>query len=168
MDKTHLGIAALVAAIIAILIGIVAYMEGNKALRKAGEAHIAADNARPSDEEIAEQAHKAVSAELIATIFTTPSPLHDGAVIVRGSLIVAARCTLPLTQNPRYRRVLGMRHQAAVGISEESDAVVIVVSEESGRISVAHQGRLIRRLDVQALHQLLVELLQDGGKQMVA
>lgn len=118
--------------------------------------------------ETGKKINAAVSAELIATIFTTPSPLHDGAVIVRGSLIVAARCTLPLTQNPRYRRVLGMRHQAAVGISEESDAVVIVVSEESGRISVAHQGRLIRRLDVQALHQLMVELFQDGGSQKVA
>lgn len=67
MDKSYLGIAALVAAIIAILVGIFAYMEGSKALRKAGEAQIAAADARPSDEEIAEQAHKAVSAELIAT-----------------------------------------------------------------------------------------------------
>ena len=67
MDKSHLGIAALVAAIIAVLIGVFAYMEGSKALRKAGEAQIAADNARPSDEEIAEQARKAVSTQLIAT-----------------------------------------------------------------------------------------------------
>jgi diadenylate cyclase len=110
----------------------------------------------------------AVSAELIATIFTVPSPLHDGAVIIRGATIVAARCALPLTQNPRYRRVLGMRHQAAVGISEESDAVVVVISEETGGISVAHQGKLYRRLDAKTLHQTLVNLLQEGDRQKVS
>lgn len=107
----------------------------------------------------------AVSADLISTIFTPPSPLHDGAIIIRGSTIVAARCTLPLTQNPRYRRVLGMRHQAAVGISEESDAVVVVVSEETGLISVAHQGRLQRRLDEKALRSTLVGLFQEEKEQ---
>lgn len=109
-----------------------------------------------------------ISAELIATIFTPPSPLHDGAIIVRGSAIVAARCTLPLTQNPRYRRVLGMRHQAAIGLSEESDAVVVVVSEETGGIAVAHQGRLQRKLDEKALRAALVELLQEGKEQKAA
>lgn len=109
-----------------------------------------------------------VSADLIATIFTSPSPLHDGALIIRGSTVVAARCTLPLTQNPRYRRVLGMRHQAAVGLSEESDAVVVVVSEESGTISVAHQGRLHRKLDAKALLSTLVELFKEERKQKAA
>jgi diadenylate cyclase len=109
-----------------------------------------------------------ISAELITTIFTPPSPLHDGAIIVRGSTIVAARCTLPLTQNPRYRRVLGMRHQAAIGLSEESDAVVVVVSEETGGIAVAHQGRLQRKLDEMALRTALVELLQEGKEQKAA
>jgi diadenylate cyclase len=110
----------------------------------------------------------AVSADLISTIFTPPSPLHDGAIIIRGSTIVAARCTLPLTQNPRYRRVLGMRHQAAVGISEESDAVVVVVSEETGLISVANQGRLQRRLNEKALRSTLVGLFQEEKEQKAA
>jgi diadenylate cyclase len=110
----------------------------------------------------------ALSAELIATIFTPPSPLHDGAIIVRGPIIVAARCTLPLTHNPRYRRLLGMRHQAAIGLSEESDAVVVVVSEETGGIAVVHQGRLQRKLDEKALRTTLVELLQGGKQQKAA
>ncbi len=114
-----------------------------------------------SYEETGVVVNAAVSAELIATIFTPPSPLHDGALIIRGSQIVTARCTLPLTQNPRYRRVLGMRHQAAVGISEESDAVVVVVSEETGTISTAIQGRLQRKLDERTLRSILVELFQE-------
>jgi diadenylate cyclase len=104
----------------------------------------------------------AVSSDLITTIFTVPSPLHDGAVIIRGSIMVAARCALPLTQNPRYRRVLGMRHQAAVGITEETDAVVVVVSEETGAISVANQGRLLRKLDAKTLRETLMDLFKDG------
>jgi diadenylate cyclase len=109
----------------------------------------------------------AVSSDLITTIFTTPSPLHDGAIIIRGATILAARCALPLTQNPRYRRVLGMRHQAAVGITEETDAVVVVVSEESGALSVAHQGRLLRKLDAKALRETLMDLLREGKTQKV-
>jgi diadenylate cyclase len=110
----------------------------------------------------------AVSADLITTIFTTPSPLHDGAIIIRGATILAARCALPLTQDPRYRRVLGMRHQAAVGLTEETDAVVVVVSEESGAISVAHQGRLIRKLDAKTLRETLVDLFKEGKTEKVA
>jgi len=110
----------------------------------------------------------AVSSDLITTIFTVPSPLHDGAVIIQGATIVAARCALPLTQNPRYRRVLGMRHQAAVGITEESDAVVVVISEETGAISMAHQGRLLRKLDAKALRETLMQLFRDGRSRKVA
>ena len=110
----------------------------------------------------------AASSELITTIFTPPSPLHDGALIIQGSQIVAARCTLPLTQNPRYRRFLGMRHQAAVGLSEESDAVVVVVSEETSVISVAFQGRLRRRLDEKTLRNTLRELFQQGKESKAA
>jgi diadenylate cyclase len=109
-----------------------------------------------------------VSADLITTIFTTPSPLHDGAVIIRRSILVAARCALPLTQNPRYRRVLGMRHQAAVGITEETDAVVVVVSEESGVISLAHGGRLLRKLDAKTLRETLIELVGEGKSEKAA
>ena len=110
----------------------------------------------------------AVSSDLITTIFTTPSPLHDGAVIIRRSLLVAARCALPLTQNPRYRRVLGMRHQAAVGITEETDAVVVVVSEETGAISLAHGGRLLRKLDARALRENLIDLVGEGKTEKAA
>jgi diadenylate cyclase len=109
-----------------------------------------------------------VSADLITTIFTAPSPLHDGAVIIRRSLLVAARCALPLTQNPRYRRVLGMRHQAAVGITEETDAVVVVVSEESGTISVADGGRLLRKLDAKTLRETLIHLFGEGKSEKAA
>jgi diadenylate cyclase len=87
-----------------------------------------------------------VSADLLATIFTPYSPLHDGAVIIRGDTIVGAGCILPLTQAPMTDRTLGTRHRAAVGLSEETDALVIVVSEETAQISVAQGGRLLRGL----------------------
>ncbi|HEX9633322.1 MAG TPA: diadenylate cyclase CdaA [Gemmatimonadales bacterium] len=83
-----------------------------------------------------------VSGELLSTIFTPYSPLHDGAVIVRGDEIIGAGCVLPLTQFPVTDKSLGTRHRAALGLSEESDAVVIVVSEETSRISVAQGGLL--------------------------
>jgi diadenylate cyclase len=85
-----------------------------------------------------------VSAELLTTIFTPYSPLHDGAVIVRGDQIVAAAAVLPLTQFPVTDKSLGTRHRAALGLSEETDAVVIVVSEETSKISLAIRGMLKR------------------------
>jgi diadenylate cyclase len=88
-----------------------------------------------------------VSAELITTIFTPYTPLHDGAIIIRSDLVIAAGCMLPLSQNPAYLKMFGMRHKAAVGITEESDAVCIVVSEETGAISLALEGAL--RLDIE-------------------
>lgn len=88
-----------------------------------------------------------LSAEVITTLFTPYTPLHDGAVIISGEYISAAACTLPLTKNPRYRKLYGMRHKAAIGVSEESDAIVIVVSEETGEVSVAFQGLLNRGID---------------------
>jgi diadenylate cyclase len=87
-----------------------------------------------------------VSAELLSTIFTPYSPLHDGAVIVRGDQIVAAGCILPLTQFPVEDRSLGTRHRAALGLSEETDAYVVVISEETSQISLAHRGQLTRDL----------------------
>ena len=87
-----------------------------------------------------------VSADLLATIFTPYSPLHDGAVIIRGDLIVAAGCILPLSQKPMTDRALGTRHRAALGLSDESDALVLVVSEERSTISIAERGRLWRDL----------------------
>ena len=87
-----------------------------------------------------------VSADLLTTIFTPYSPLHDGAVIVRGDTIIGAGCILPLSQAPLSDRTLGTRHRAAIGLSEETDALVIVVSEETSTVSMALAGRLTRNL----------------------
>ncbi len=96
-----------------------------------------------------------VSAELLAAIFTPYSPLHDGAVVVRGDQIVAAGCILPLTQSARLDRGLGTRHRAALGLSEETDAVVLVVSEETSTVSAARRGRLERNLSPEQVRTLL-------------
>jgi len=96
-----------------------------------------------------------VSADLLLTIFTPYSPLHDGAVLVRGDLIIAAGCILPLSQKPLSDRALGTRHRAALGLSDESDALVIVVSEERSTMSVADRGRLWRDLAPAELRELL-------------
>jgi diadenylate cyclase len=96
-----------------------------------------------------------VSAELLASIFSPYSPLHDGAVVVRGDQIVAAGCILPLTQNVRLDRSLGTRHRAALGLSEETDAVVLVVSEETATVSAARRGRLERNLSAEQVRGLL-------------
>jgi diadenylate cyclase len=96
-----------------------------------------------------------VSADLLLTIFTPYSPLHDGAVLVRGDLIIAAGCILPLSQKPLADRALGTRHRAALGLSDESDALVIVVSEERATVSVAQRGRLWRDLAPAELRELL-------------
>lgn len=92
--------------------------------------------------ETGKELHSDLSAEVLVTLFTPYTPLHDGAVIVSGDKIVAAAASLPLTTNPRYRKLFGMRHKAGVGVSEVSDAVVIVVSEETGKISIASDGNL--------------------------
>jgi diadenylate cyclase len=96
-----------------------------------------------------------VSADLLLTIFTPYSPLHDGAVLVRGDLIIAAGCILPLSQKPLADRALGTRHRAALGLTEESDALVIVVSEERATVSVGERGRLWRDLTPAELRELL-------------
>jgi diadenylate cyclase len=96
-----------------------------------------------------------VSSDLLATIFTPYSPLHDGAVIIRGDTIIGAGCILPLSQAPIADRSLGTRHRAAIGLSEESDAYVFVVSEETASISMACDGRLTRSITpAQARDQL--------------
>lgn len=96
-----------------------------------------------------------LSAELLETIFTPPSPLHDGAVLIRGNQVVAAGCILPLSQNPNLDRSLGTRHRAAIGLSEETDALCIVVSEETRSISLAERGGLVRNLDPTTLKGIL-------------
>jgi diadenylate cyclase len=100
-----------------------------------------------------------VSADLLTTIFTPYSPLHDGAVVVRGDQIIAAGCVLPLTQFPVTDRSLGTRHRAALGLSEESDATIIVVSEETSKISIAVQGVLRRGVPAEDVRQAVA-----GGK----
>jgi diadenylate cyclase len=96
-----------------------------------------------------------VSSEMLTTIFTPYSPLHDGAVILQGDQIKAAGAILPLTQYSIADKTLGTRHRAALGLSEETDAVVIVVSEETARVSVARRGRLDRDVDTERLRELL-------------
>lgn len=89
----------------------------------------------------------AVTKELLETIFTPHSPLHDGAVVIRGDQIAAAGCILPLSQTPGLSPILGTRHRAALGLAEETDACVFVVSEETGAISIAHKSELKWNLD---------------------
>ena len=103
--------------------------------------------------------HAEVSSELLATIFAPYTPLHDGAVIIEGNNIVAAACILPLTQFPVYDAAIGTRHRAAIGLSEETDAVVVVVSEETGNISLAVGGRLEKNLSPEQLTGRLETLL---------
>jgi diadenylate cyclase len=105
-----------------------------------------------------------VSSELLTTIFSPYTPLHDGAVIIRKNLIVAAGCILPLTQNPLLDRNLGTRHRAAVGLTEETDAVVVVVSEESRSISLAVGGNLERDLEPARLRDRLYKLTIKGRR----
>jgi len=99
-----------------------------------------------------------ISAELLENLFFTNSPLHDGAVIIREDTIEAAGCFLPLSDNKQIGQELGTRHRAALGISEVSDSVTLVISEETGVISVAQDGTLIRYLDSKAIRDLLEEL----------
>lgn len=101
-----------------------------------------------------------VTAELLGTIFTPKSPLHDGAVIIQNDRVVAAGCTLPLSQDQRLAPSLGMRHRAALGLSEETDAMVIVVSEETGNVALAGDGKLFRKVDLTTLRS---ELLHSFG-----
>ena len=107
-----------------------------------------------------------VQAELLKNIFYPKAPLHDGAVIIRNSRIMAAGCMLPLSSNPNLSRDLGMRHRAGIGMSEASDAVVVVVSEETGGLSVAVDGMLKRHLTLELFEKLLRnELLNEGAEQ---
>ena len=102
------------------------------------------------------------TAELLKNMFFNKAPLHDGAVIIRDGRIAAAGCVLPLTQRTNLSKDLGMRHRAGIGLSEESDAVIIVVSEETGAISVAMDGMLKRHLNGEALDKLLrSELIRE-------
>ena len=103
-----------------------------------------------------------ITAQMIGTIFYEGTPLHDGAVIVRGDKLYAAGCVLPLTQNKELNKELGTRHRAGIGITENSDAFVIIVSEETGIISIAQNGKLTRFLDGKTIEKKLLNLYFEG------
>ena len=101
-----------------------------------------------------------VTSQLIINIFEKNTPLHDGAVIVRGNRITSATCYLPLSDNMALSKELGTRHRAGVGISEATDSMTVIVSEETGKISVAYEGKLDRNLDAERLKEKL-KLIQN-------
>jgi diadenylate cyclase len=98
--------------------------------------------------------------DLLISIFNPGTPLHDGAVVVQGNRVAAAACFLPLTVNPELSRTLGSRHRAAIGVTEDTDALAVVVSEETGIISLVSGGRIRRELDARTLKQALLEALE--------
>lgn len=100
-----------------------------------------------------------VSAALLENIFVVNTPLHDGATVIRDNRVVASGCFLPLTENKSINKQLGTRHRAAIGLSETADALVIVVSEETGTISIAINGKLIRNFDKEKLKNVLMRVL---------
>jgi diadenylate cyclase len=105
-----------------------------------------------------------LSYDLLVSIFNPESPLHDGAVVVRRHRVAAASCFLPLTLNPRLSRDLGTRHRAALGVTEDTDAVAVVVSEESGLISIVQHGEIKRGLDAPKLRAAISEALEISRK----
>lgn len=104
-----------------------------------------------------------VSSQLLINIFEHNTPLHDGAVIIRGNRVISATCYLPLSDNLTLSKDLGTRHRAGVGISEVSDSLTIIVSEETGKISVAHEGELQRNLSAEELKSCMQQILNMGG-----
>ena len=105
-----------------------------------------------------------VTSQLLINIFEHNTPLHDGAVIVRGNRVASATCYLPLSDNLNLDKNLGTRHRAGLGISEVTDAVTVIVSEETGKISVAYKGELTRNLDSEGLKEML-RIAQPGGSE---
>ncbi len=105
-----------------------------------------------------------ISVRLLGNLFYEGSPLHDGAVIIRGDRVYAASCVLPLTERQNIGKNLGTRHRAALGLSEVSDAFIIVVSEETGAISVAQNGEFRRFLDLKTLEKMLLDIYIPAGE----
>jgi len=102
-----------------------------------------------------------VTAEIIKTIFWPGTPLHDGAVVIRHQRIVAAGCLFPLSDNPRFSSEMGTRHRAGVGVTEESDAIAVIVSEETGKVSLAVKGAIQQDLDEKALRRALEDIAAE-------
>lgn len=109
-----------------------------------------------------------LTVELLTTIFTPRAPLHDGAVVIRGDRIIAAGCVLPLSETAIYRERFGTRHRAAVGITEGTDALAVVVSEETGAVSFVVRGRIIRNLDEDRLRGALIAQLSPTTSRLPA
>mgnify|MGYP000802380342 FL=1 len=105
-----------------------------------------------------------VSSQLLINIFEHNTPLHDGAVIIHNNRIVSATCYLPLSDSVEIGKEMGTRHRAAVGISEVSDSITVIVSEETGGISIARDGKIIRHLDPQRLRDELAVLREEKGQ----
>lgn len=107
-----------------------------------------------------------VSQELLGNLFYVGSPLHDGAVIIKGGKVIAAGCVLPLTENKELNKSLGTRHRAGIGITENSDCLTLIVSEETGVISAAENGKLERFLDKKSVEKILLDLYlsEDNGQ----
>ncbi len=110
----------------------------------------------------------ALTTELVSTIFYSDSPLHDGGMIIRNGRIAGARCVFPMAQEAPELHQLGMRHRAAVGLSEETDAVVLVVSEQTGEISIAHDGHLFRDVEGERLQRYLSALFYREQQEAAA
>jgi diadenylate cyclase len=105
-----------------------------------------------------------LSSEIIQCVFNSQSPIHDGGVIIRGDRMVAAACLFPLSDNPNFSKIIGTRHRAALGITEQTDALVLVVSEETGEISVASDGRFIPVVNKERLFNIIKAILVPEKK----
>jgi diadenylate cyclase len=108
-----------------------------------------------------------VTANLLENIFVVNTPLHDGATIIRNNRILASGCVLPLTDNTKINKKLGTRHRAAIGLSEVSDALIIIVSEETGVISLAINGRITRGYDKEKLKNILIKIIENRNEKRV-
>lgn len=106
-----------------------------------------------------------ISSELLINIFIPNTPLHDGAVIIRGDIIKAAACFLPMSDNQTISKELGTRHRAALGISERSDSLSVIVSEETGTVSIAEKGEIQRYIDNETLEEILTKFYEIGDKE---
>lgn len=150
------GLATMPTGEVTSLINVIAKSAAKMSERKIG-ALIVVERESPLDDLVANgtKLNAAVSEELMGAIFYPGNPLHDGAVIIRGSRMLAAGCTLPLSESAHVGTMIHTRHKAALGVAEESDAAVVVVSEETGTISLALEGKLHRGLDEESLAQWL-------------
>lgn len=116
--------------------------------------------------EVGTQLDAKVSKELLLSLFHPTSPIHDGAVVIKGNRIVAAGCFLPITMSPDISKNFGTRHRAALGLSEETDAVVLIVSEETGTVSMALNGKLETHLDMGTLRDMLTDMFTSKDKRV--